>query len=305
MGWAATGREEQREAWGSSGGVGGSGGDGIRTSSGGASIIGATGAVILNGTGGEAAPASLAAGSQRPNTEGSTNGTGIVLGPGFNGKRPLQRSRVTYWCSGWEPILSPTAMWTALCSAARGSKRAPEESIDIRGRAETAGASSRGVAILASTIETQSDTGAIVISGEAQGPGMPPRIMARRLGVESQGNTVIGGPATSGNIVIRANGGNGDSITNGGNGDSIDISANTVIQTTGVVNLRPGGVSAAGELTAADAEPIEIADRTSTNTSNFTFRLSPAELGTIQDRAPRESSSVAIRTPDGSASWLR
>ena len=55
---------------------------------------------------------------------------------------------------------------------------------------------------------------------------------------------------------------------------------NTVIQTTGVVNLRPGGVSAT-ELTAANADPIEITLPASPSTSNF--RLSPAELSTIQD----------------------
>ena len=87
----------------------------------------------------------------------------------------------------------------------------------------------------------------------------------------------IGGPATSGNIMIRA--------TNDGGGDSINIQSigqpNTVIQTTGVVNLRPGGVSATGELTAANADPIEITLPASPSTSNF--RLSAAELSTIQD----------------------
>ena len=104
--------------------------------------------------------------------------------------------------------------------------------IDIRGRAETAGAFSRGVVIFDSTIQTQRAPGAILISGESQGPGIGVDLPNERF--ESQGSNLVGGPGTSGNIVIRA--------TNGGNGDSINIESNTVIQTTGVVNLRPGGV---------------------------------------------------------------
>ena len=75
------GRGARTNRW-SSGGFGGSGGDGISTY--GASIIGTTGSVTLNGTGGEAAPA------------GFDNGTGVALGPGSTSTRPFQRSRVTY-----------------------------------------------------------------------------------------------------------------------------------------------------------------------------------------------------------------
>ena len=101
--------------------------------------------------------------------------------------------------------------------------------IEIRGRGGAAGATAGvGVSILTETVRTQGSPGTIVISGESPGTA---------AGVRVEGS-VIGGPGTSGNIVIRA--------TNGGNGDSINIEpnsigTNSVIRTTGVVNLRPGG----------------------------------------------------------------
>ena len=146
--------------------------------------------------------------------------------------------------------------------------------IEIRGRggAGAAGATSGvGVSILSETVRTQGSPGTIVISGES--PGTAPGVLVEGNVIRGS-RSVIGGPGTSGNIVIRA--------TNAGNGDSIQLGANTTIQTTGNVNLRPGGVDAAGNLTAVDTNPIEIAPPPAVPAS-AAFRLSPAELDTIQD----------------------
>jgi filamentous hemagglutinin family protein len=125
-------------------------------------------------------------------------------------------------------------------------------SIDIRGRGD-----SIGVELDDATVTTTgAGPGRIMVSGQSTGAS---------AGVQIGGTSKLGNIATSGNIIVRA--------TNASAGDSIALGGAT--QTTGVVNLRPGGVSAAGALTPADADTIEI------NGATTGFSLSSTELSTI------------------------
>lgn len=111
-------------------------------------------------------------------------------------------------------------------------------SINIRGRAS--GAASIGVDSDDAVVTTSGiGAGTITVSGEST---------AASLGVRLGGVSRLGGPSTSGNIIVRA--------TNAGDADSIQLGG--TIRTTGVIDLRPGGVAASGALTAADADNIEI-----------------------------------------------
>ena len=126
-------------------------------------------------------------------------------------------------------------------------------SIDIRGRGGFAGLDSDD-----STLSTAgAGLGTILISGEST---------VSQEGVNLGGTTVVGGASTTGNIIVRA--------TNAGGDDSINIQGPVQggLHTTGIVNLRPGGVSAAGALTPADTDLIAI------NGSGTVFSLSSAEL---------------------------
>jgi hypothetical protein len=125
-------------------------------------------------------------------------------------------------------------------------------SIELRGRGGFIGVDSDDAAVSTSG----GGLGRILISGQSTGSAP---------GVRISGTSQIGGPSTSGDIVIRA--------TNAGGGDSIALAGAT--QTSGVVNLRPGGVSTAGALTPADADVIEL------NGATNVFSLSQAELNTV------------------------
>jgi filamentous hemagglutinin family protein len=273
---------------GGTGGIGGKGGDALAStgpfaSSGGfgghgivsapanpASIIGTSGSISLSGTAGDGGPAALAGSVPRAGTEGFS-GSGIFL-QGIAGIRTIATTSGDISIFGVATSALANRSATGLVLSHTTVETTAGGSIDIRGRGDAAESSS-GASIQETTIRTQGSPGTIVISGEAT---------SADFGVELQAEdnrNFIGGPATSGNITIRA--------ANGGGGDSINLQSfeqpDTVIQTTGVVNLRPGGVSATGVLTAANAEPIEIDNPPPVITSNFTFRLSPAELNSIQD----------------------
>jgi hypothetical protein len=125
-------------------------------------------------------------------------------------------------------------------------------SIDVRGRGDFIGVDSDDAAVSTAG----AGTGRILISGESTGASP---------GVRIGGVSAVGGAATSGNIVVRA--------TNAGSGDSIALGGTT--QTSSVVNLRPGGVSAAGALTPADTDEIEI------NGAVNVFSLSQSELNSV------------------------
>ena len=128
-------------------------------------------------------------------------------------------------------------------------------SIDIRGRGGAA-----GISISNSTIQTQGAPGALLVSGESTGSSS---------GVGIGGTSLLGGPTTTGNVIVRA--------TNQGPGDSIQLSG--TLQTTGVVNLRPGGVTAIGALSPANADLIEI------NGATDRFSLSSTDLATVAPSA--------------------
>ncbi|MBC7783517.1 MAG: MBG-2 domain-containing protein [Burkholderiales bacterium] len=73
---------------------------------------------------------------------------------------------------------------------------------------------------------------------------------------------------------------------NNGGSDALAIGSDAVIQTTGSVNLRPGGVAPGGSFTAAENDPVFIADPQfvgGTALGPFGFVLSSPELATIRD----------------------
>ncbi len=133
--------------------------------------------------------------------------------------------------------------------------------IDIRGRAgipqftETAG---YGVFSDDATVLTSGGPGAMVISGEST---------STTSGIFFNGGTTIGGVATTGNITLRAL----NASDNEDQGDMIDLDG--TIQSSGVLNLRPGGVSATGVLTEAPAVAIDLFAPNSTQ-----FSLDPNEM---------------------------
>lgn len=139
--------------------------------------------------------------------------------------------------------------------------------VEIRGRGEAPGESSpRGVFADAGIVRTSgSGAGNIEISGESTGSGAGLRIAG------SESASQIGSPTTTGSIVLRA--------TNDDSGFAIAL--NGQIATTGIVNLRPGGVAADGGLTGSDSEPIRLVAEA--EGEPFGFVLSPRELDTIQD----------------------
>jgi filamentous hemagglutinin family protein len=113
-------------------------------------------------------------------------------------------------------------------------------------------------------LSTTGSVGAITISGESTFGG---------AGIWSMAAT-IGGPQTSGNIVLRATSVGGlDSLVLDGVGTS------TTIQTTGTINIRPGGVTAAGVLIGSVDVPIDVGGPTGEGAS---FVLTSGELGGIQ-----------------------
>jgi filamentous hemagglutinin family protein len=129
--------------------------------------------------------------------------------------------------------------------------------IDIRGRAgQSGGTPVAGVYASGSTISTFSGDGAIAISGESLGPA-PGVLLESAFDLLN----IIGGPNTTGNIAIRAS----NVPVNGVGGDMIQLGG--TIATRGTLVLSPGGVSAAGGLTAASATQIDLF----ASTNNFSI----------------------------------
>ena len=252
------------------GGSGGNGGDGI-SHSGGASIIGTTGAITLSGTGGVGGPRRLVDGAEEAGSEGLP-GAGVSLFRSA-GNTTIETTSGDILITGLSGSAGRFAVGVTLSDVI--IETTAGGSIDIRGRSEppATGVSDGVVITTPSTIQTQGAPGTITISGESPGTNFGVVIGENGGG----GANLVGGPTTSGNIVIRA--------ANGGGGDSISLSGNTTIQTTGVINLRPGGVSTTGALTPDDSETIEIAQETVTLPKTGTFRLSPADLDTLADGA--------------------
>ncbi|HEX8611312.1 MAG TPA: MBG domain-containing protein, partial [Telluria sp.] len=129
--------------------------------------------------------------------------------------------------------------------------------IDLRGRGGAAGPSASGAGgagILFNdntTVFTSGGPGPIVISGEAVGTA----------GISMVSSTAIGRPDTSGNITLRA-----FNVAAGPvRPDMIQLAG--TIQSSGVLNLRPGGVSPAGALTDAPGVAIDLF----ASTNNFSL----------------------------------
>ncbi len=111
--------------------------------------------------------------------------------------------------------------------------------IDIRGRsgADLGATFGSGVIVNGASISNSGAAG-IAISGEA----------FSGTGVALLGGTSVGGAATNGNIVIKA--------LNTGTARTLD--AGGTLRTTGVVNIRPGGVAASGATTESNSSVINI-----------------------------------------------
>lgn len=112
--------------------------------------------------------------------------------------------------------------------------------IDIRGRsgADTATAQGAGILMNTSTVRTAGGAGEMSISGQAFGGS----------GVALIGTNTLGGSASTGNIVLRA--------ANASTVRTLDSAA--TVQTSGVVNIRPGSVSSTGQLSEAPDTVINI-----------------------------------------------
>ena len=137
--------------------------------------------------------------------------------------------------------------------------------IDIRGRAGipiatgSVTAATHGVFSDDATVFTSGGPGAMVISGESTTAATP--------GIVFNGGTAIGSLATTGNITLRALNASDNEVQ----GDMMALGG--TIQSSGVLNLRPGGVSATGALTEAPAVAIDLFAPNSTQ-----FSLDPNEM---------------------------
>jgi filamentous hemagglutinin family protein len=137
-------------------------------------------------------------------------------------------------------------------------------SIDIRGRGEPSVSSEFGVINAIgvdsddAVISTIGSPGSIFISGESVGSD---------FGIRMNGGTQIGGPSTTGHIMLRA--------ANAGGADMINLAG--TIQSSGVVNLRPGGVTPFGTLSELFTATIDLFIAT-TN-----FSLNTNELASLQN----------------------
>ena len=264
-GLGASGAKGGDGSTGSLGGRSGSGGNGISTS-GTASIVGTSGSITLNGTAGQGGAVSLTDGVPSAGPLYATfSGTGVSLFGNVAGNPTVGTTSGDIFIAGLSTSADRGAIGVSLSGVT--IETTAGGNIDIRGRGDGPNLSTGVDIFTTTTIRTQGTPGTIVISGEST---------SADFGVafgEEGGTNLIGGPTTSGNIMVRA--------ANAGGGDSIDLIGNTTIQTTGVINLRPGGVSSSGSLTPVIGATIEIAPDPMIASPGQTFRLSPTELDTL------------------------
>lgn len=243
---------------GGAGGAGAAGGNGgVGTSLVDTSVSSTSGTVSVRGTGGSG-------GAGTP--FGGSDATGLLVraGPPGNAAVATQSGaidlfgRVPASAAGSGGGNGAFIASTLIAATAGGSI-----TISGRGEAGITAAIPRGV-VFDDALVTTSGAGTILVSGESTGATQ---------GVVVGGVTRLGGPAATGSIIVRA--------TNGGGADSIDLgsSASGGLVTTGAVNLRPGGVAANGQLTAAAADFIDI------NGATNVFSLDNAELTRISPSA--------------------
>lgn len=266
-------------------GSGGTGGHGVGVDGG--SITATSGDISLYGLGGAGGPRSstisIAGGggvggvgsSPAVGSEGF-NGDGVFLGTASDAGPTLGTESgsilVFGRASSNSELRSATGLrlWFATVSSSAGGD------IDLRGRSEASesGLLNVGVRSRNSDVATSGGPGRILISGETTSGSYGVRIEEF-----DSSDLTVGGSATTGDIVIRA--------LNDGSADSIDLET-AVLQTTGRVNLRPGGVAADGTLTAADAVPITIANPVIVGESEVGppgFALRASDLESIQSSA--------------------
>lgn len=251
-------------------GFGGTGGNGVAQPFG--SIVTASGDIELRGAGGFGGGRSLSGGLASIGSEGF-NGTGINLGSGFGDSPTLGSESGDITVFGLGRSLSDIRPADGVVLFAATVETSDGGNIDLRGRSEATafGFINAGILITDSAVRTRGAPGRIMISGET---------LTDYAGVQitvDESATTIGGPETSGSIAIRAR--------NDGGGDAIEFGSDVAIRTSGVVNLRPGGVDASGALTAADAMPIYVANPAFAGEfalGPFGFVLSDSELATVQ-----------------------
>ena len=196
------------------------------------SIQTGSGSVVINGAGGDTS------------IIGETGGRAIGI-DASNFQLHANQGRVSLTGIGGDAIGDILGTFDGV-HAERSTIDTTAGAIDIRGRAgvATGAAAPTGVALVGSTIATGGPLGAITISGES--PGASPGVSFSDAVDPGRANA-IGGASTAGVISIRA-------LNAGGN----MLALSGTIQGSGVLNLRPGGVSAVGALTEAPAVPIGL-----------------------------------------------
>ncbi|HMV53192.1 MAG TPA: filamentous hemagglutinin N-terminal domain-containing protein, partial [Rhodocyclaceae bacterium] len=253
----------------------------------GQSAAGVSGNILMRGEGSqlqflagsgvsiEAATLAASTGSIELNGLGGTGGDGVRImaaDPDFTGPAPLAGASVIggaggvrIWglapqeAEGLGPFLNSGVL------IGGGSVAVANGVIDIRGRSE--GQTWSGVQLtdvglggnLPSSVSTSGANGRILVSGEGT-VGVP--------GVEIAAGATVGSAATQAPIVIRA--------ANNGDTDALVLAG--TLRGSGVLNLRPGGVSAAPQFNLVDqvATPITI------SAGNTGFDLATAEIARIQ-----------------------
>jgi filamentous hemagglutinin family protein len=191
--------------------------------------------------------------------EGTVNGTGILLD-----NSAVQSS------TGALAMTGMGAEGGVGLSVQGSSIRSQGGAIDLRGRSGDvhvdSGATGNGLS-LADAIVATTGAAALSLAGESQGAS----------GIAMSGRTAIGGAGYTGNIVLRAFATEQQSGTPVvfALGDPISmLSLNGTLQTAGIINIRPGGVSTLGELTEQTATVINLGNLSAPGY----FALSQAEL---------------------------
>jgi hypothetical protein len=227
----------------------------------GSSVTGGGGAFVMDGV---AANVLNGVGVAVRNTTISTSGTLGLSGTGFQDSG-VSLSAASLLSGGRLSVTGFSASGNGI-RIANASRVATDGggAIELRGRTTDSGASSAGVSLGDSSVSVVVGQGVTTISGESAGSGSP--------GLQVTGNSVIGGATTSGDIVLRAL----NAADSAGTRSNMIALAGT-LRSSGMLNVRPGGVAADGQLTEAPAVPINVfAPSTATD-----FVLDAATFGTV------------------------
>jgi filamentous hemagglutinin family protein len=225
------------------------------------SITGGGAAFVIDGV---AANVPNGIGIEARNTSISTTGTLGLTGSGFQDSG-VSLSASSLLSGGRLSLTGFSGSGNGVRIASAGSLATDGGgAIDLRGRTSDSGASSAGVLIADSSVSVVGGQGVTTISGESAGSGVP--------GLQITGSSVIGGATTSGDIVLRAL----NAADPAGRRSNMIALAGT-LRSSGMLNVRPGGVAADGQLSEAVAVPINLfAPLTATD-----FVLDGATFGTV------------------------